>query len=202
MGALSSFLKNTKPECAPATPATFATFQRWQRQESQESQLSQVAPAKIEIAKRQKVATVAGSRRETAILREAADAASESDPVELEERIGMGQGNVPAVYLDAWTRLLLQRPAQVTDAAWREAVDAGGRFLDAWGGLAAAFDWTAEDLFDLPRDDGGAGLIWWTAGETVRSLGVDCAVTKTGRIFDRIRRGDWLFSGTGSGDGR
>jgi hypothetical protein len=70
---------------------------------------------------------------------------------EIEERAGLASDSVPAVYLDAWARLNHQKPAGVSDAEWRLALEDGGRFLDGWGTDAATMLWTASELFDLPH---------------------------------------------------
>jgi hypothetical protein len=75
-------------------------------------------------------------------------------------------------------------------AARRQAIDAAGRFLDAWASLAVEFGWTAGELFDVPRDGRAGGLVWFCAGESVRALGPEHAVTKSGRVFDRLTRGE------------
>jgi hypothetical protein len=64
------------------------------------------------------------------------DVAGVADPdqVELEERKGMAMAAcVPERYLDAWARLQCQRPAQIAEAVWRQAIDDAGRFLDQMG---------------------------------------------------------------------
>ena len=62
---------------------------------------------------------------------------------EVEERAGLAADSVPAVYLDAWARLNHQKPAEVSEAEWRRALDCGGRFLGAWGAEAADTRWAA-----------------------------------------------------------
>jgi hypothetical protein len=57
----------------------------------------------------------------------------DSHEVEIEERKGMATDGVPAPYLDAWARLQCQKPMAVSAEKWRQAIDAAGRFLDAWG---------------------------------------------------------------------
>jgi hypothetical protein len=55
----------------------------------------------------------------------------DDDAAALEERAGLAADRVPPVYLDAWARLNCQKPASVSQAEWRLALDDGGRFLDA-----------------------------------------------------------------------
>ena len=65
----------------------------------------------------------------------------------------------------------------VSAEEWRRAIDAAGRFLDAWG--------TPGELFDVPRHGDRCGLIWFLGGETVRALGPAHAITESGRNFLR-----------------
>ena len=114
---------------------------------------------------------------------------SEPDEAELEERKGIAMGSVPEPYLDAWARLQVQKPWAVFDAGWRQAIDDAGRFLDQWGSMAAEFQWTAGDLFDVPRDNGTCGLVWFLKGERVRGLGPEHAVVgNSERVFDKLTR--------------
>lgn len=99
----------------------------------------------------------------------------------------MARGGVPEPYLDAWARLQLQKPLRVADDEWPRAIDDAGRFLDQWGSLALEYGWTAGDLFDVPRDGGPGGLVWFLAGETVRALGPEHAVATSGQTFNRKR---------------
>ena len=120
-----------------------------------------------------------------ALRLEAGVARPEPDPVEFEERKGMAMDSVPEPYLDTWARLRCQQPIGVGEVAWRQAIDAAGRFLDQWGSLAVEFQWAPADLFDVPRDGLPGGLVWFLRGETVRALGPEHAVTEGERIFDR-----------------
>jgi hypothetical protein len=93
----------------------------------------------------------------------------EPHEADLEERKGMAAGAVPEPYLEAWARLQCQRPFGASDQEWWQVIDDAGRFLDQWGSRAVEFGWTAGDLFDVPRDTGKCGLIWFLNGEAVRS---------------------------------
>jgi hypothetical protein len=100
------------------------------------------------------------------------------DVAEIDERAGLASDSVPTAYLGAWARLNCQKPARVSEAEWRLALDGGGRFLDAWGEDAAALGWTPGDLFDVT-----AGLVWRLAGERVEALGPDHARLGDGRTL-------------------
>jgi hypothetical protein len=52
--------------------------------------------------------------------------------------------------------------------------------------------WTTGELFDVPRDGKHGGLVWFLVGETVRSLGLEHAVLKSGRAYDRVTRQEWV----------
>ena len=82
----------------------------------------------------------------------------------------MAADAVPTRYLKAWACLNCKRPVNVTEAAWRLALDDGGRFLDTWGGTAAEWGWTACDLFNVT-----AGLIWRIGGCGVEAFGPEHA---------------------------
>jgi hypothetical protein len=121
------------------------------------------------------------------LLQEAGIAWPEPDEVDLEERKAMAMASVPEPYLDTWARLQCQKPMRVSDDDWRQAIDDAGRFLDQWGSLAVEFQWAPADLFDVPRDGRPGGLLWWLAGETVRSLGPEHAVTASDQGWRRAR---------------
>jgi hypothetical protein len=94
--------------------------------------------------------------------------------------IAIELGRVPPAYADAWAAFQTRKPAQVSEAEWFRAVDAAGRFLDEWASLALDFGWRPPDIF------GPGGLAWFCAGERVRALGPDNAITASGRIFARL----------------
>jgi hypothetical protein len=52
---------------------------------------------------------------------------------ELKERKAMAMGGVPEPYLNAFARLQCQRPAQVMETVWRQAIDDADRFLAQMG---------------------------------------------------------------------
>ena len=122
----------------------------------------------------------------------ATEAEGLSDPVAeadaIEERAAMAADSVPAIYLDAWARLQVQRPLSVTEDDWRSAVDDAGLFLDAWSEHAASMGWDACDLFDVPRQGRSGGLVWQLRGERVDALGEDHARTAAGRTIERRRK--------------
>ena len=94
---------------------------------------------------------------------------AESDALDddaVAERMALCADAVPTVFLDAWARINHRKPVRVGKAAWRLALDDGGRFLDCWGPDAAALGWTVAHLFALP-----SGLVWRLAGRSVEGLG-------------------------------
>lgn len=116
----------------------------------------------------------------------------EPDEAELVQRaaIAVELGGVPAAYADSWARLQCQRPMGVTNEDWQQAIIDGGVFLDRWGSLALEFQWTAGELFDVPRD-GATGLVWWLKGRTVTALGPEHAGVGQ-PAYDRVTRRDWF----------
>jgi hypothetical protein len=85
----------------------------------------------------------------------------------------------PEAYADAWAVFQIRKPTNVSGADWYRAVDDAGRFLDEWASLALDFGWQLSDIF------GSDGLAWFCAGERVRALRPDNAITVTERIFTR-----------------
>src|SRR5271166_214721 len=64
-----------------------------------------------------------------------------------------------------------------------------GAFLDAWGADAATMQWSAGELFDVPRHGRRGGLVWELRGERVAALGEDGARLSGGRVLvDRSNR--------------
>jgi hypothetical protein len=98
----------------------------------------------------------------------------------IEERAGLAADRVPPIYLDAWARLNCQKPASVSEAEWRLALDDSGRFLDAWGSEAADMRWTPGEVFDVT-----AGLVWRLGGERVGAIGADHVRLRDGRTIKR-----------------
>jgi hypothetical protein len=70
----------------------------------------------------------------------------------IEERAAIISETCPAPYSDTFARLNHQKPMAVSDVQWSRALDDAGRFLDEWGAEAAAMQWSAGELFDLPRE--------------------------------------------------
>ena len=160
---------------SPVTPATPVTLQLGCRSKSpglQALHRLQVDASKGEIANSLPVTAPVPS-------------SPELDEAAIEERAGLAADSVPPAYLDAWARLNHQKPATVSEAEWRLAIDDGGRFLDAWGGDAATMRWTPGELFDVPRDGRPGGLVWQLKGERVGTLGEDRARLTHGRMIKR-----------------
>ena len=94
--------------------------------------------------------------------------------------IAIELGRVPPAYAYSWAAFQSRKPGNVAEAEWLRAVDDAGRFLDEWASLALDFGWRPPDIF------GPGGLAWFCAGERVRALGPDNAITASGRIFARL----------------
>jgi hypothetical protein len=105
----------------------------------------------------------------------------EHDEIAEAERaaIAVFDGRVPTAYADAWAAFQVRKPGNVSTRDWNRAVDDAGRFLDAWARLALDFGWQPPDIF------GSRGLAWFCAGEWIRAVGPNNAVTESGRIFTR-----------------
>src|SRR5271163_4790220 len=91
----------------------------------------------------------------------------------IEERAAIISETCPVPYADTFVRLNHQKPMAVSDAQWSRALDDAGRFLDAWGAEAAALQWNAGDLFDVPHEGQPGGVVWQLKGERVDALGAD-----------------------------
>jgi hypothetical protein len=112
-------------------------------------------------------------------------APTEADFDAIEERAAMAADRVPACYLDAWARLQCQRPLSTSEAEWRLAIHDAGMFLDGWGLEAAAMEWAAGDLLDVPIEGRLGGLVWQLSGDRVEILGADHARLADGRTIER-----------------
>ena len=102
----------------------------------------------------------------------------------IEERAALAADRVPAGYLDAWACLQCQRPFSVDLDAWRRAIDDAGLFLDGWGAHAAAMQWSAGEVFDVPRAGRTGGLVWQLMGDCVKALGADRVRLSDGRLIE------------------
>jgi hypothetical protein len=107
------------------------------------------------------------------------------DDVAVAERaaIAIELGRVPPAYAGAWAVFQMRKPGQLSEAAWFQAIDDAGRFLDEWASLALDFGWRPNDIF------GQRGLARFCTGERVRAVGPDNAITASGRIFTRQQTG-------------
>jgi hypothetical protein len=92
-------------------------------------------------------------------------------------------GCVPPAYADAWAAFQTRESNHSSEGDWRQAVNDAGHFLDDWALLALDFGWQPLDIF------GPDGIAWFCAGERVRALGPDNAITGSGRIFTRRASG-------------
>lgn len=103
----------------------------------------------------------------------------------IEERIAIVSETCPAPYADAFARLNHQKPFPISSVEWLRVANDAGRFLDAWGTLAAELQWSAGDLFDVANMNGPGGLVWQLRGERVEALGADHARLGDGRTIMR-----------------
>jgi hypothetical protein len=91
----------------------------------------------------------------------------------------------PAPYFDTFARLNHQKPMAVSDAQWSRALDDGGRFLDDWGAEAASMQWSAGELFDIPREGKPGGILWQLKGDRAEALGPDHVRLSDARVIAR-----------------
>jgi hypothetical protein len=102
------------------------------------------------------------------------------DTPEIEERAGLCADRVPPCYVEHWAMLNHQKPAWVSEASWRLALDDGGRFLDQWGSRAAELDWRSAELFAVR-----AGLVWRLCGDPVEDIYADRVLLASGLVILR-----------------
>jgi len=166
--ALASLCRVMGAGLAPVTPARGVTKGDLLRPKS--PVLRPLRPLRLEIEERAKC-----DDEGAAALDDAGP-----DAVAVEERAGLASDRIPAVFLDVWARLNCQKPARVSEADWRLALNDGGLFLDTWGNDATALQWTPGALFDV-----ASGLIWRLGGGRVEALGADHARLGDGRTIMR-----------------
>ncbi len=104
------------------------------------------------------------------------------DQESFDERAGIIQANgVPKEWAEGFALLCtMERPAAFTPERWRQLVDDGGYFLDAWGRQAAALGWKAEDVFGVCPDApewryDGMGLVPCLKGRRIVAVTKDTA---------------------------
>lgn len=89
------------------------------------------------------------------------------DPDAFEERAAIVQyeAAVPREWAEGFARLNCSAPPNdISATRWQQIVDDGGRFLDRWGGHAAALGWDAASVF------GRAGLVVHIDGGAVTAI--------------------------------
>ncbi|MGE0109153.1 MAG: hypothetical protein AB7S81_05230 [Bdellovibrionales bacterium] len=76
------------------------------------------------------------------------------DQESYDERAAIIQANgIPKEWAEGFALLCtMERPAAFAPERWRQLVDDGGYFLDAWGRQAAALGWRAVDVFGVNPD--------------------------------------------------
>jgi hypothetical protein len=143
-------------------------------------QLRQLRPLRLENDKTPKAENEA-SKGVTAGVTATLDAEADA----IEERAAIISETCPVPYADTFARLNHQKPMAVSHAQWSRALDDAGRFLDGWGAKAAAMQWSAGELFDLPREGRPAGIVWQLKGERVDALGADHVRLSGGQVIAR-----------------
>lgn len=103
----------------------------------------------------------------------------------IEERSAIIADTCPIPYADTFARLNHQKPLVVSLTEWERAVNDAGLFLDVWGERAVEQNWSASDLFDVPRNPHPGGLIWRLKGEHVEILDADQAHISNRRILQK-----------------
>jgi hypothetical protein len=87
---------------------------------------------------------------------------------------------MPDVYFTAWATLTDRTPQCITNEVWEQAVDDGSVFLGQYGKRAESFGWSVADIFNVPRVNGTAGILWFLKGRRVSSLFRDHASIEDG----------------------
>ena len=94
-------------------------------------------------------------------------------------------GEIPHEWAEGYARLCtMSRPSNVSEARWRQAVDAAGRFVDSWAAKASALGWSALDIFGVdclkPVDAlYTAGLIWLLQDKQIVAISADAVIVET-----------------------
>jgi hypothetical protein len=94
---------------------------------------------------------------------------------------------VPRDWAEAFARLqAMPPPAEVDAADWTAALNGAGRFLDQWGAEAAAFGWTAEEVFRF--DPTGLGAAHFLARANITEVGPKAIAFRIGPNVWRLCR--------------
>ena len=111
----------------------------------------------------------------------------EEDADAIDERGSFAADRIPLVYLNAPARLDLQKPVATSETDWRRTVNDAGLILDALAAEAATLQWSAGELFDLPRNGRPGGLVWLLKGVRVEALGADYISLSDGCVIENQR---------------
>ena len=106
---------------------------------------------------------------------------------DFEERAAIVEfdGEISREWAEGLARLCtMPKPPNVSEAHWRQAVDAAGRFADNWAAKASALGWTALDIFSVDRTapEGAlhtAGLIWLLQDKEIVAVTDDAVIVET-----------------------
>jgi hypothetical protein len=94
---------------------------------------------------------------------------------------------IPRAWAEGFARLDRQQPlAGYSATQWRQIIDDGGRFLDAWGELAAGLSWKVTDVFGIdphaPRNRYDAmGLVFLIGGGQITAVNERSATIRRGQ---------------------
>jgi hypothetical protein len=149
----------------------------------------------------------------TAILRNAREVAERlktaakpptgDDDTEREKDITASEIGATRSYSDALEALQARRPVGISEPSWRLALADAEVFIRRWWRQAAAFGWSCNDLFAVPKSDFAhrsdffyppdleGGLCWRLRGDTVRELWTRHAVLSSGETVVRLSAAEW-----------
>ena len=119
---------------------------------------------------------------------------------EIDERAAIVQegAKVPIDWADGFAQLEARpTPPWVSPPEWLSMINAAGRFLDQWGGKAAALGWSAGELFGLDevapmnRLDRRGAAFFLARAEVVAITAAEITI-RLGNTVQRIQRREGL----------
>jgi hypothetical protein len=98
--------------------------------------------------------------------------------------IAIEEGGVPSVYAEAFARLQIYQPTEISRSVWELAINDAGLFLDKWAVWAEYFGWAVDDIFGVPvYGQSSHGLVWKLKGRSVVALLTRGAIVSTEPIY-------------------